>query len=353
VTDLYLHLPIALGPVLLLLLAFDRLDAFKLVSPATLGALLAIGAGMSALAYLSNDGVLDAFPIQFSTFTRLYAPIIEEVLKGLVVVALFAANRVGYLIDAAILGLAIGTGFAMAENAFFVVQFTQANLGVWIVRGFGTALMHGGATAVMATLSYLMFARRLRVSEDRYRFALWPFLPGLLAAIGIHIAFNQFQSQALLAMAVMIVLVPLALVLIFQAGERMAHHWLAHDSETHAQLVADLKSGAFARTRAGQDLQALATRLGESQGAALLDYVGLNAELVARADLTLLALEAHQHIRLGPSVADQFKRLHALERTLGPSTVHAVRQHLHLSRDDLWKLHELELDTKRHLDDRR
>jgi RsiW-degrading membrane proteinase PrsW (M82 family) len=350
VHDLLLHVPIALAPVLLLLVVFDRMDAFKLVAPGQLAAVIAVGAGLSALAYLANGGVLDTFPIRFTTYTRLHAPIVEEVLKAVVVIVLFARNRIGYMIDAAILGFAVGTGFAMAENAFFLTQFTEASLGTWIVRGFGTALMHGGATAVFAAMSYLLFAPRLRVSEEAYRFSIFPFLPGLLIAIAIHMAFNAFPRQALLAMAAMIILVPLALFFIFRRGEEMAHHWLATDSEGHARLLADLKSGAFAQSPDGKALHALAERLGPEGGKALLDYVALNAELVARADETLLALDEHRHFSLGPSVAQQFGRLHALGRQLGPTAVHAVHEHLHVSRDDLWKMHELEVDTARHLD---
>lgn len=348
--ELLLHVAIAIVPVLVVLVLYERLDAFKLVPPSSLVALVAAGAGLAALGYLMNGGVLDNFPIQFSLYTRLWAPILEEVLKAILVVALFAGNRIGYMIDAAIMGFAIGTGFALAENAFFLWQFTDATTGVWVVRGFGTALMHGGTTAIMASLSYLLFAPRLRVSEELYRFSLLPFLPGLLAAILIHAAFNQFPNQALVAMAVMVVLVPVSLFLIFLRGESMAHHWLATDSVTHARLVADIRSGAFARSPDGAALTELAARLGPETGKALMDYVMLNAELVARADQTLLALEEHAHVHLGPEVEEQFRRLHALERQLGRSAVHAVRQHLHVSRDDLWKMHELEIDTIRHIE---
>ena len=345
--ELLLHIAIAIVPVVVVLLLYERLDAFRLVPPSTLAALIAAGAGLAALGYLLNGGVLDSFPIAFSLYTRLWAPILEEVLKAVVVIALFAANRIGYMIDAAIMGFAVGTGFALAENAFFLWQFTDATTAVWVVRGFGTALMHGGTSAIMASLSYLLFAPRLRVSEEAYRFSLLPFLPGLALAILVHAAFNQFPNQALLAMAVMVVTIPVLMFLIFLHGESMAHHWLATDSVTHARLVADIRSGAFASSPDGAALAELAARLGPDKGPQLMDYVALNAELVARADRTLLALEEHAHVHLGPEVEAQFRRLHALERQLGPSAVHAVRQHLHVSRDDLWKMHELEIDTRR------
>ncbi len=345
--DTALHAAVALLPVLALLTLFVRLDAFKLLPPLSIAALLAAGAGLAGIAYLANGGVLDSFPIRFGLHTRLWAPIIEEVLKAALVVALFARNRIGYMIDAALVGLAIGSGFAMAENTFFLTQFAQAGIGTWLVRGLGTALMHGGATAIMASLSYLLVAPRLRAPAGAYRFSLLPFLPGVLAAMLLHAAFNRFPDQALLATAAMVVAVPITLYLIFVRGEAQAHDWLATDSATHARLVADICSGAFARRADGAALSALAARLGAAEAEALMAYVALNAELVARADATLLALEAHAPVHLGPDVAAQFGRLHALERQLGPALVLAVQQHLSVSRDDLWKLHELEIDTRR------
>ena len=44
-------------------------------------------------------------------------------------------------------GICVGTGFAMVENLYFCEWFRMNPLlGPWLVRGFGTAVMHGGAT---------------------------------------------------------------------------------------------------------------------------------------------------------------------------------------------------------------
>ena len=73
----------------------------------------------------------------------------------------------------------------------------------------------------------------------------------------------------------------------------------------------------------------------------------LNIELVVRADVTLLSLEDHERVALSAEVRSQLHELHALERRLGRTTVMAVRQHLRFSRDDLWKMHELDQDVAR------
>ena len=92
---------------------------------------------------------------------------VEEALKAALIVGLFAFNRIGYLIDAAIAGFAVGAGFSLAENIFYLHQFADASLGVWLVRGFGTAIMHGGATAIFAVLSMCSTRRACAPSADR------------------------------------------------------------------------------------------------------------------------------------------------------------------------------------------
>lgn len=341
------HSLIALAPVIVCLILFERVDAFKLVSPLELVALIGLGAALAAAGFLANGGVLDAFPMPIRDYAALIAPPVEESLKALVIVALFAMNRVGYLIDAVIAGFAVGTGFALAENLFYLHQFAGANVGVWLVRGFGTAIMHGGATAIFAAVSQALFAPRLRVAVDRFHFNPLLFLPGLAAAIAIHATFNYFPDQAVLAMALVLLIVPLALFAIFAKGDASAHQWLAQDREAHLKLLGDLASGAFAQSPQGKALQALADRLKPDGAQDLFDYIRANVALVVRADTTLLDLEEHHHVVLGAPVREQFHRLHALEKKLGHALVLAVRQHLKFSRDDLWKMHELEIDASR------
>jgi hypothetical protein len=315
---------------------------FKLTPLPEIGALLVGGGAMAAASYYANGGVLDEFPLRFTSYTQYVAPIVEESIKGLLIVGLFAFNRIGYLIDAAIAGFAIGAGFSLVENVFYLKEFGDANMGVWLVRGFGTAIMHGGATAILAVVAHVLYAPRLRIAADRFHFNIFLFLPGLAGAIVLHGAFNQFTGDPLLAMAIVVVVVPVAIFAIFSAGEKYAHRWLAEGHGAHEKLLADIESGAFAASQDGRAIQALADRLGETAGADLQDYLRTHTELVVRAETTLLALEEHEAVAFETKVREQFRHLHALEKRLGRATVLAARQHLRFTRNDLWEMHELE-----------
>jgi RsiW-degrading membrane proteinase PrsW (M82 family) len=338
---------IAFVPVIACIVVFERVDAFRLVRLLDVLGLISAGMLLAGASYLANGGVLDRFPVGMDAYTRWGAPMVEETVKASFIVLLFALNRVGYLIDAAIAGFAVGSGFALAENLFYLNQFPHADMGVWIVRGFGTAIMHGAATALISAISLALYAPRLRVSVEKFHFNILLFIPGLIAAIALHMAFNQFQHAALTAMAVVLVGAPLSLFGVFAVGEKYAHRWLAHDKQAHHQLLDDIGSGAFAANPHGQAIEALARRLGPARGKDLWDYLTISVELVVRADDTLLAIEEHEKVALDARLRERLHHLHDLERRLGRAPVMAVRQHLSFSRDDLWKLHELEKDATR------
>src|SRR5436309_1728429 len=101
-------LAVALLPVVVLLAVFERLDVFRLVSGGSVVLYAGAGGLLAALSYVSNAHVMDGLPIGFTDYSRYVAPVVEETLKGLIVVGLFATDRVGFKLDAAIAGFAVG-----------------------------------------------------------------------------------------------------------------------------------------------------------------------------------------------------------------------------------------------------
>ncbi|HEY5008685.1 MAG TPA: PrsW family glutamic-type intramembrane protease, partial [Caulobacteraceae bacterium] len=163
---------IALAPVLVCLMVFERVDAFRLIGLREIALLLLGGGLLAAASYVANGSVLDQFPLRQTSYSQWVAPVVEESLKAVLLVGLFAYNRIGYLIDAAIAGFTVGAGFSVAENIFYLHEFAHATLGVWLVRGFGTAIMHGGAAAIFCVLSQVLYTPRLRLDADRFHFNL-------------------------------------------------------------------------------------------------------------------------------------------------------------------------------------
>src|SRR5215212_8619489 len=205
------HWAIALIPVLVLLAAYIWLDAFKLMSLGEVVLLLFLGGLAAILVYPVSGRVLDALPIGFSTYSRFVAPWIEEAVKGVIVIGLFWFNRIGYKLDAVISGFAIGAGFSVVENIIYLWVYPDYGTSTWMVRGLGTAVMHGTTLAILAAIAHEFAERETREAASGYRFnPLW-FVPGYLIAVGLHIAFNQFPDRPLVAMLGSMVVAPLVI----------------------------------------------------------------------------------------------------------------------------------------------
>lgn len=338
--DLLIKAFIALAPVVLLLVVFDRLDAFNLISAREIAILLAVGGAAAAFSFLANLRVMDGFPIGFSAFSRYVSPIIEESLKAAPIIYLFARNRLGFKVDAAIAGFAVGAGFSVIENIWYLFTITEANVTAWLVRGFGTAIMHGGATAIFAIISHEMTERQAEASAAHYRFNPLLFMPGLLVAMVVHSLFNHFPDQPIVIMALTLLLAPATIFLALIRSDHATQQWLAADRSAHEKMLADIRAGHFAETSRGEAIAAIAARLGDQAGDARA-YVELKTELVLRAEELIHA--AQSGAAIAPSEEDQrkFAELDALEQRLGQSTLAALAAPLGFTRNDLWELSRL------------
>ena len=339
--DLALKALIAIAPVLALLFVFDRLDAFNLISLRDILLLLAAGGAIAALSYLANLSVLDGFPIGRSSYTRYVAPPIEESLKALPILLLFVLNRLGFKLDAAIAGFAVGAGFSVVENLYYLPTYGETNVSAWLVRGFGTAVMHGGSTALFAVISHEMTERQAETAAARYRFNPLLFAPGLALAIVFHSAFNHFPDQPVAIMAITLLLVPMVLFFTFARSERATQQWLTRDADAHRQALADIRDGRFADSDAGRALKSVVDRVHGAAAADAFAYLELKTELVLRAEELIAASQAGVAAEIGAEDADKFARLAELERRLGRTALTAVNSRLPFTRNDLWELGRL------------
>src|SRR5438270_11806186 len=173
-----LHWGVALIPVLVLLAVFVWLDAFKLMNLKEVLLLLLLGAIGALAAWPISGRLLDALPIGFSLYGRFVAPWIEEAIKAAIMIALFRLNRIGYKLDAVISGFAIGAGFSVVEDIFYLTIFLDYATGTWLVRGFGTAIMHGTTLALLAAIVHEFAEKEMHEAAGEFNFRPMWFVPG-------------------------------------------------------------------------------------------------------------------------------------------------------------------------------
>jgi len=336
-----LHWSVALIPVLVLLGVFIWLDAFKLMSVREVLVLLLLGGLGAVAAYPVSGRLLDALPIGFSLYSRFVAPWIEELIKAIIMILLFRMNRIGYKLDAVISGFAIGAGFSVVENIFYLTIFPNYATGTWLVRGFGTAIMHGTTLAILAAIAHEFAERETREAAGDFDFSLLWFVPGYGVAVALHTAFNQFPDRPLIAMLGAVVIAPIALVTILSFGTAEAGRWLKAECAEHRVQLEALRAGRWPDGPAGTRIAALAGRLDAESSTRVRRYWELQAWLVAEAEETMIE-ESEGDAEFDPAqVRAALAELEGLKRALGRSTYAALQALLPFSRNDYWEVNEL------------
>jgi RsiW-degrading membrane proteinase PrsW (M82 family) len=333
--DLAARAVMGLLPVLIFLVALVFLDSYKLVRPKSVLAVITVG-GLAALAALYLNGwLIAALDMDFGSFTRYASPLVEESLKAAVIVYLFRSNRIGFLVDCAIMGFAVGAGFALVENLFVLQVHGDASLAVWLVRGFGTAIMHGGVTAIFAIMSQALTERQMKINPVYY-------LPGQVVAVFLHAVYNHFLVAPLLqAIGTMLVLPPL-LAFVFHRSAIALHQWLELDFDADARLIRMITSGEFSESKIGLFLSDLKDHF---QGPVVVDmlcYLRVYTELAIRAKAALIAREHGLEVPVGERTRERFEELHYLERSIGRTGRLVMEPFLQMERKDLWQMHVLD-----------
>ena len=328
-------LPVALLPALVFLAALVYLDSYKLVSLRAVLLTILVGGLCAGLAYLVNQALADALDLSRAVLSRYVAPVVEELVKAMVLIFLLRTHRIGFLVDAAILGFAVGTGFALVENTYYLQVQSDAHMGVWIVRGFGTAIMHGGCTAMFAVIAAAL-------SETRADLKARDLLPGLLLAMLTHSIYNHFFLSPILSTLLILVMLPATGYVVIKQSQQAVARWLDVGFDADAQLLEILHSGSFPDSHTGRYLSSLQQRFPGEIVVDMLCYLRLHKELALRAKGMLLMRENGIQVEPDEDVRDTLREMKCLQKNIGRTGRAAIQPFLRLSRKDLWQIYMLD-----------
>jgi len=327
--------PTGLLPVIIFLVVLVWMDSYKLVRFGTVLTVIMVGGLLAWVAMYLNGWLLGVLGIELQSYSRYVAPLVEEGLKALVIIYLFRSSRIGFLVDAAIMGFAVGAGFALVENFYYLQIHGSAHIAVWVVRGFGTAIMHGGVAALFAIISQTLTERQMKINPLYY-------LPGFAVAVVLHSVFNHFLvAPVLQAVGTLIVLPPL-LHLVFQRSARAMHEWLELDFDADAKLIAMITSGEFTESKIGRFLDDLRSKFEGPVVVDMLCYLRVYTELAIRAKAALMARENGIELPVGERTREKFEELHFLEKSIGKTGCLAMKPFLLMERKDLWQMHVID-----------
>ena len=326
-----MNIVIALVPVFLMLALLQLMDSFKLVRLTSV--LTAIGAGVVAALVLlpAHDWLIGVLNMTTSvrSFTRYISPLTEESLKALFIVFLLWRRRVGFLVDAAVLGFGVGAGFAVIENIDYLRELPNASLTLWLVRGLGTAVLHGATTAIFAMVSKTLMDRW----TDRHALAL---LPGLGLAVAIHSAFNHVPLPPLAMTFLIMLVLPLLIVVVFQRSEASTREWVGAGLDLDVELLELVRSEHFAYTRFGTYLHELRERFHGLVVTDMFCLLRLELELSIQAKAMLLAREAGLVIPVTPDLQISLDEIAYLQSSIGRTGLLALKPLQVTSDRDRW-----------------
>lgn len=329
--DLLVRVSLSLVPVMAFLIALVFLDSFKLVQPESVIRSILVGCLAAGVSLIVNVVATRIYPFDASTFIRYVAPTVEETGKFLFLAWLIGSGRVGFLVDAAVQGFAIGAGFALVENIYYLQTLHSSTLLLWLVRGFGTAVMHGGTLIIAGVITKALFDRRhsRRISV---------FLPGFLAAVVIHSLFNHFMLPPLLATSLLLVTLPILVSIVFQRSEKATMQWLGTGIDADLEIIELISSGSISKSAIGRYLDSLRNRFTPTVVADMLCLLQIQAELSIRAKSLLLMKKHGLRPPPDPGLKAILDEMKYLESSIGRTGKLALSPVLHLGHRELWQI---------------
>jgi hypothetical protein len=238
------------------------------------------------------------------------------------------------MIDAAIYGFGVGAGFALVEDLLLLNSEISSNLLFWIIRGFGTAIMHGGCTALLAVIILGGISRKSSSS--------WNIIIAFFTAYTIHSLFNHFSIDPVIQTLGISIILPSLLILIFKFNENQLKNWLEIEFNSEVEMLTMIKKGSFKSTRPGEYLASLKSRF---SGETILDmycFISLYLELSIIAKRNVMLKETGFSPIIENGIMDKLKELNHLKRNIGKVGELTLSPLIKLKYRDLWKLNTLQ-----------
>jgi RsiW-degrading membrane proteinase PrsW (M82 family) len=286
---------------LLFLYIIYALDLYSSGSFRTVAVCFAWGFVAFGLAYILNTGVKEQVLEQrlhinrFQSITLtvvLVAPIVEEIVKSLILIFYGRRPDFTYFVDGAIYGFAVGIGFSIVENLFYLTQADSASQGpvLAISRSFSTCLMHGSASALVG-----VSIGRFRYGHGRTR--VLSAILGWGAAIALHSAFNRvvefWDGAALLLGAVGLGIGGMVLIALFiRWGLAEERRWI--EETLGIGLGVTNKEKALVQDMQNLDelLKPIVERFGREKADLVEDFLVKQAQLGIKQKSSELATES-------------------------------------------------------------
>ena len=312
----------ALLPVVIYIIVVYQIDNFSLISVKRLLLLILCGmlTALACFALFQLTGKI--IPESQSDSVN---PIIEEMVKGIPLLWLAARKKIVFFIDSVICGAAVGGGFSILENIFYLLLGDQMGIGTVLFRGLEVALVHMGCSALVAA-GLMLIVRMIEYSRSRSvvkksDIAMSVFL--LSEAPVLHLFHNTFHFVPLVQFVFVIGTLGGLLVWTYFYDVEMIHSWIDTGLDKQLDLLASIKTGRLDDTPTGKFLESVKDAFPPKDFFDIICYVQLHVELsvASRSRVMLRETGLEDNLPLSDEMKEQiisqYMEYKILEKRLG------------------------------------
>ncbi|MCQ2113874.1 MAG: PrsW family intramembrane metalloprotease [Bacteroidaceae bacterium] len=291
---------ISVFPILLYLLILKLLDSFALAKWTRLATCFVYGILCCALLL-----VLTRY-VRWSE--NWISPVLEEILKGGIVLFIILRKKIRFLAEALIYGAAAGGGFSLLENIIYLAYNSEMLTGTAVCRGFGVAIMHMGCVALTSVLLLLFLQEKNR---------LWVSILSFLPSIGIHFVHNVVQLNPTIHLVVTLLLFLGLFLFLFSYGDKKIYNWMDHSISIDVTTLSAIRQGNFAATNAGKYLLNVKEQVRPEVFFDMICCVQIHLELKIAKQSQMLLKQAGFPIEEKPEDVAKRQELQTLHKQIG------------------------------------
>lgn len=281
----------ALLPVVIYIFVVYKIDNFSLISIKNL--FLQVLCGM--VAALACFGLFQLTGLILSeNQSDFFNPVLEEIIKAIPLLWFATRKKIVFFIDSVICGAAVGGGFSILENIFYLLLGNEMGIGTVLFRGLEVALIHMGCSAIIA--AGLMLGIRL-ILRSRSRLSIRNsdalIVISLLAVSPIlHLCHNTFHFNPLVQFIFVIGTMGGLLVWTYFYDVEMIHSWLDTGLDKQLSLLDSIKKGLLDDTPTGNFLETVKDVFPPEDFFDIICYVQLHVELSVASRSRVLVRES-------------------------------------------------------------
>ena len=316
----------ALLPVVIYIIVVYQIDNFSLISVKRLLLLILCGmlTALACFALFQLTGTI--IPQSLSDSVN---PIIEEMVKGIPLLWLAARKKIVFFIDSVICGAAVGGGFSILENIFYLLLGDEMGIGTVLFRGLEVALVHMGCSALVAA-GLMLIVRMIEYSRSRSvvkksDIAMSVFL--LSEAPVLHLFHNTFHFVPLVQFVFVIGTLGGLLVWTYFYDVEMIHSWIDTGLDKQLDLLASIKTGRLDDTPTGKFLESVKDAFPPKDFFDIICYVQLHVELsvASRSRVMLRETGLEDNLPLSDEMKEQILSQYIEYKTLEKRLGNAAR----------------------------